>query len=102
MELIDSFYKRSLQNIIAQVFKRYKTTETSIMLDKLKDLGFRYSTRAGITFSLSDIVTSENKQEFIDKGRSKVDTINKQFARGLITEEERFSSVCEVWSGVTN
>ena len=102
MELIDSFDKRSLQNIIAQVFKRYKTTETSIMLDKLKDLGFRYSTRAGITFSLSDIVTSENKQEFIDKGRSKVDTINKQFARGLITEEERFSSVCEVWSGVTN
>ncbi len=102
MELIDSFDKRSLQNIIAQVFKRYKTTETSIMLDKLKDLGFRYSTRAGITFSLSDIVTSENKQEFINKGRSKVDTINKQFARGLITEEERFSSVCEVWSGVTN
>ena len=102
MELIDSFGKRSLQNIIAQVFKRYKTTETSIMLDKLKDLGFRYSTRAGITFSLSDIVTSENKQEFINKGRSKVDTINKQFARGLITEEERFSSVCEVWSGVTN
>ena len=71
------------------------------MLDKLKDLGFKYSTIAGITFSLSDIVSSQNKEQFIKDGQEKVDKINKQFARGLITEQERFSSVCEVWNGVT-
>jgi len=96
------FNKKNLQNIIAQIFKRYKTTETSIMLDKLKDLGFKYSTIAGITFSLSDVITSQNKQEFIDAGSEKVNKINKQFARGLITEEERFMTVCEVWNNVTN
>ncbi len=102
IDLIDSFDKRSLQNIIAQIFKRYKTTETSIMLDKLKDLGFKFSTISGVTFSLSDVVTSEKKEDYLTKGREKVDTINKQFARGLITEEERFTSVCAVWSVVNS
>jgi len=102
LEEVRPFAKKNLQNIIAQIFKRYKTNETSIMLDKLKDLGFKYSTIAGITFSLSDIVTSSNKEEFIEIGREKVDKINKQFSRGLITEEERFASVCEVWNGVTS
>ena len=102
MPLISPFNKKSLQNIIAQVFKRYKTTETSIMLDKLKDLGFKYSTIAGVTFSLFDIVVSENKNEYIATAKEKVDKINKQFARGLITEEERFASVCEVWNSANN
>ena len=101
LPVVSAFTKKNLQNIIAQIFKRYKTTETSIMLDKLKDLGFKYSTIAGITFSLSDIVSSQNKEQFIKDGQEKVDKINKQFARGLITEQERFSSVCEVWNGVT-
>lgn len=100
LDEVQPFAKKNLQNIIAQIFKRYKTTETSIMLDKLKHLGFKYSTIAGITFSLSDIVTSTNKEEFIEIGREKVDKINKQFSRGLITEEERFTSVCEVWNSV--
>ena len=102
MPITTPFTKKTLQNIIGQIFKRYKTTETSIMLDKLKDLGFKYSTIAGITFSLSDIVVSEHKEEYIAVGKEKVDKINKQFARGLITEEERYASVCEVWNGVNS
>ena len=100
MPLVKPFDKKILQNIIAQIFKLYKTTETSIMLDKLKDLGFKYSTLAGITVSLSDIVVDSSKQEFIDAGHAKVDKINKQFSRGLITEEERYTSVCAVWNNV--
>ena len=102
MPLTDAFDKKTLQKIIAQIFKRYKTTETSIMLDKLKDLGFKFSTVAGITFSMNDIVTSEHKQEYLAEGKEKVEKINKQFKRGLITEEERKSSVCDVWLNVTN
>ena len=98
MELVTPFVKKNLESIIAQVFKRYKTTETSIMLDKLKDLGFKYSTVAGITVSVSDIKTSKQKQAIIDEGKEIVEKINKQFKRGLITEEERYASVIEAWT----
>ena len=98
MPLSKPFAKGDLESIIAQVFKRYKTTETSIFLDKLKDLGFKYSTKAGITISISDIVTSKNKPEILQEGNELVDKINKQFQRGLITEEERFKKVIEVWN----
>ena len=57
----DAFKKGTLEKIIAQMFKKYKTTETSIMLDKLKDLGFKYSTYSGITIAASDVITSKNK-----------------------------------------
>ena len=100
MPLSQPFGKKDLQKIIAQVFKRYKTTETSIMLDKLKDLGFKFSTIAGITFSMSDIVVSAHKQEYLKEGHDKVEQINKQYKRGLITDEERHNSVCDVWNGV--
>jgi DNA-directed RNA polymerase subunit beta' len=92
------FNKKSLEEIIAQVFKRYKTTETSVMLDKLKDLGFKYSTKAGITMAISDIKVSEKKNEILDDGDKIVEKINKQYSRGLITEQERYSRVIETWN----
>jgi len=102
MPLVSPFIEKTLSNIIAQVFKRYKTTETSMMLDKLKDLGFKYSTIAGITVSAADIVTSKKKPEIIAEGNDLVTKINKQFNRGLITEEERYANVIEVWTKATD
>jgi len=99
MNLVKPFPKGTLENIIAQIFKRYKTTETSVMLDKMKDLGFKYSTIAGITVSISDVVTSDNKKEIIADSQKLVDKINKQYQRGLITEEERLEKVIETWHG---
>ncbi|MCI8394833.1 MAG: DNA-directed RNA polymerase subunit beta' [Bacilli bacterium] len=98
MEVTKPFVKKTLGQIIAQVFKRYKTTETSIMLDKLKDLGFKYSTIAGITVSAADIVPSKTKHQVIDEGNALVEKINKQYKRGLITEEERYNNVIDVWT----
>ena len=95
--LAQPFNKGTLEKIIAQVFKRYKTPETSIMLDKLKDLGFKYSTYSGITIAASDIVVSKNKEEIIEKGNAEVKKINKQFQRGLITDQERYELVINVW-----
>ena len=97
MPLVKPFAKGILEKIIAQVFKRYKTTETSIMLDKMKDLGFKYSTLSGITISISDVVTSDNKPEIIERAKETVEKINKQFNRGLITNEERFNKVIATW-----
>lgn len=96
------FAKGTLEKIIAQVFKRYKTTETSIMLDKLKDLGFKYSTLAGITISAFDVVTSKNKEKIIEDSQAEVNKINKQYNRGLITEKERFDLVIDVWTKAKN
>ena len=98
MPLTKPFAKGTLEKIIAQVFKRYKTTETSIMLDKLKDLGFKYSTLAGITISAYDVVTSKNKEKIIEESQAEVNKINKQYNRGLITEKERFDLVIDVWT----
>ena len=100
MPVAGAFAKKTLQQIIAQVFRRYKTTETSMMLDRLKDLGFKYSTISGITFSLFDIKTSTHKAEFVAEGQEKVNKINKQFQRGLITDEERHNSLCDAWNAV--
>ena len=99
MELVKPFPKGTLEKIIAQIFKRYKTTETSMMLDKLKDLGFKYSTIAGITVSISDIITSEKKNEIIGEASKVVESINKQYNRGLITDEERYDKVISTWNG---
>ena len=98
MELVQPFVQKTLEMLIAQVFKRYKTTETSVMLDKLKDLGFKYSTIAGITVSASDVVRSSEKESIIADSKAKVEKVNKQFQRGLITEQERYASVIDIWT----
>ena len=102
MEVVNPFVKSTLKSLIAQVFKRYRTTETSSMLDKLKDQGFKYSTIAGITVSYADIKTSEKKQEIIDEANKNVEKINKQFRKGLITENERYQEVINNWANATD
>ena len=102
MPLVQPFIKKTLGQLIAQVFKRYKTTETSIMLDKLKDLGFKYSTVAGVTVSIADVVRSDDKEQIIERAKAKVDKINKQYQRGLITETERYENVIASWNNATD
>ena len=96
-ELCPPFKKRFLGLIIAQVFQQFKTTETSRMLDEMKDLGFKYSTQAGITISLTDIVISDKKNEKILETQEKVDKINSLYQRGLLTEKERYRLVIKEW-----
>jgi DNA-directed RNA polymerase subunit beta' len=98
MPLVDPFKKKILGNIIAEVFKRFKITETSKMLDRMKDLGFKYSSKAGITVGVSDIVVLGEKQEILIEAQTKVDNVLKQFRRGLITEDERYDRVISIWS----
>ncbi|HWO78585.1 MAG TPA: DNA-directed RNA polymerase subunit beta' [Bacillus sp. (in: firmicutes)] len=97
-EIIPPFKKGFLGNIIAEVFKRFKITETSKMLDRMKDLGFRYSTKAGITIGIADIVVLGEKEQILSEAQQKVDNVMKQFKRGLITEDERYDRVISIWS----
>lgn len=97
-ELIEPFNKKFLGNIIAEVFNRFSITDTSMMLDRMKDLGFKFSSKAGITVGVADIVVLPDKQQMLDEHEKLVDRITKQFNRGLITEEERYNAVVEIWT----
>ncbi|MCG1009574.1 DNA-directed RNA polymerase subunit beta' [Salinicoccus sp. ID82-1] len=96
--IVQPFNKKFLGQIIAEVFNKFHITETSVMLDRMKDLGFKYSSKAGITVGVSDIVVLPDKQQIIDETEEKVEKVQKQFARGLITEAERYGAVIELWT----
>ena len=98
MEIVKPFAKKALTSLIAEIYKRYQTTETSIMLDKLKDLGFKYSTLSGISIGIGDIIVSDDKEEILKEAEQNVDKITKQFKRGLITDEERYQNVVATWN----
>lgn len=97
-DIILPFKKGILGDIIAEVFKKFKISETSKMLDRMKDLGFKYSTKAGITVGVADIVVLAEKEHILEEAQTKVDKVLKQFRRGLITDEERYDRVISIWS----
>ncbi|MDV5974022.1 DNA-directed RNA polymerase subunit beta', partial [Streptococcus canis] len=91
------FKKKNLGNIIAETFKRFRTTETSAFLDRLKDLGYYHSTLAGLTVGIADIPVIDNKAEIIDAAHHRVEEINKAFRRGLMTDDDRYVAVTTTW-----
>ncbi|MCR5350865.1 MAG: DNA-directed RNA polymerase subunit beta', partial [Acholeplasmatales bacterium] len=102
-KLIDSpvvspFKKKNIARIIAEVFKRFKITETSRMLDRIKDLGFKYSTIAGFTISMTDVIDYKGKKTRIEEADKKVDQITKFYERGLVTNKERKKLVEAEWN----
>src|SRR5699024_173280 len=99
-EVVTPFAKGILGDSIAEGFKLYQISETSKILDRMKNLGICYSTRAGLTVGVSDIVVLKEKPELLEEAQGKVDEVLKQFRRGLITEEERYNRVISVWSDV--
>ncbi|MGE5455713.1 MAG: DNA-directed RNA polymerase subunit beta' [Ignavibacteriales bacterium] len=101
MPVSEPFNKGVLGRLIAQIYKRYHTTETSVMLDNLKDLGFKYSTLSGISIAISDLKESVIKPEVLKESQELVDQVNKQFKRGLITEDERYNKVVSIWLEAT-
>jgi DNA-directed RNA polymerase subunit beta' len=93
--------KKALGNIINEAFKNaQEVSNTSIMLDKLKDQGFYYSTIAGITVSVYDIQVPETKYALFDAADEKLETIKTFYRKGKLTEEERKQKVIKLWEGV--
>jgi DNA-directed RNA polymerase subunit beta' len=102
MELVSPFKKGFLSHIISEVFSVYKINETSKMLDKLKNLGFKYSTKAGITVSASDVKVYSKKESEIAKTQAIVDKLHKMYEMGLLTDYERYKLVIKEWTEVKN
>jgi DNA-directed RNA polymerase subunit beta' len=90
--------KEYLGSIIAECFRKYHTTQTSVILDKIKELGFTYSTRAGITVAVADVVVPQEKADILRESDEKVRTVTNQYRRGLITDDERYDRVIAIWS----
>ncbi|MCD7907204.1 MAG: DNA-directed RNA polymerase subunit beta' [Clostridium sp.] len=89
--------KKQLKQILEKVINVHGATQTAVTLDDIKAIGYKYSTRAAITVSISDMTVPESKPQLIADAQATVDRIAKNYRRGLITEEERYKEVIETW-----
>lgn len=89
--------KKGVAKVIARSFEELGTEVTAQFVDDLKNIGFTYAERSGITFALSDIVIPGSKDEVLEKADAAVDEIDKQYRRGLITKDEQYVKTVEIW-----
>ena len=89
--------KKQIKQILEKVINIHGATKTAEVLDDVKAMGYGYSTRAAMTVSISDMTVPPQKPQMIEDAQNTVDKIAKQYKRGLITEEERYKEVVEVW-----
>ena len=90
--------KKQLKQILEKVINTHGASVTAEVLDLIKSTGYKYSTRAAMTVSISDMTVPEQKQQMLDEAQATVDKISQNFRRGLITEEERYRAVVETWN----
>lgn len=100
MPLNADFKKKDLEVIIKEVFDRYSIDKTSEILDSIKDLGFQYSTIAGMTVALSDINVAPNKEKYVEEGKKKAANLMKLYKRGRLTAPEWEAKLMSLWDGV--
>ena len=93
--------KKNMGQIIERAIRVHGVIESAEVIDYIKALGFKYSTLAGITFSMSDVKVPPAKKGLLEEADKKIETIRKQYARGLITNDERYNSVIKVWEEAT-
>ena len=90
--------KKGLKQILEKVINTHGATRTAEVLDDIKAIGYKYSTRAAMTVSISDMTVPADKPKMLEQAQRTVDQITKNFNRGLITEEERYRAVVETWN----
>ena len=97
MEIDFHVGKKQLKQILEKVINTHGATQTAEVLDDVKSIGYKYSTRAAMTVSISDMTVPPQKPQMIEEAQNTVDRITKNYKRGLITEEERYKEVVETW-----
>jgi len=102
LKVAPEFTKKNLSKVIAEVFARYKTEGSSQILDAIKDLGFEYSTVAGMTISLADINVAPHKQKYVEEARAKADVLQSLLKRGQLTLPEWEKHFSKLWADTTN
>ena len=94
--------KGKLTEIVDRCYLKYGPSETALMLDQIKTKGYHYSTIGAITVAASDMIVPKEKESIIKESEEKVELISKKFRRGLMTEDERYNSVIEIWNKTTD
>ncbi|MHB8781342.1 MAG: DNA-directed RNA polymerase subunit beta' [Candidatus Geothermincolia bacterium] len=94
--------KKTLADIVTDCVTRYDALDTADILDNIKNVGFDFATRAGITIAVSDIALDIKKEKLLEKPERDVEQIERDFKRGLITEDERHQRVVEIWTQATD
>src|ERR1700741_3156608 len=93
--------KKGLGQLVSYVYLRYGPEMTVTMLDHIKELGFSYATRAGITISIDDLIVPPGKRDFVDNAQNEVVKVDQQYRDGAITNGERYNKVIAIWSDFT-
>jgi DNA-directed RNA polymerase subunit beta' len=93
--------KGQLRNLISWSFINYGTARTAVMADKLKDLGFRYATKAGVSISVDDLMIPPTKRSLLDAAEEEIRLTTERYTKGEITEVERFQKVIDTWNGTS-
>lgn len=93
--------KGQLRKLISWAFTHYGTARTAVMADKLKDLGFRYATKAGVSISVDDLMVPPSKRSLLEAAETEILNTEERFKRGEITEVERFQKVIDTWNGTS-
>lgn len=102
MPAVEPFKKKFLANIIEEVFKQFHINETSKMLDKLKDLGFKYSTISGISIAASDVQVYSGKKEVVEKAEREIDEVQENYDHGLLSDQDRKNQIIDTWTKAKN
>ena len=95
------FAKKEIGELVSECHEKYGNQKTADVLDRIKDLGFRYATQSGTTIAISDIVTPPQKQSLLSAADGKIDKLDEQYQEGLITQQERYQAAVEIWSDVS-
>ncbi len=90
--------KKDIANLVDYIYKHSGISYTAEFLDNLKNMGFEYATKIGVSISIDDIKTPDEKEKIISEAKSKVYEIQKQFAAGLVTEQERYNKIIDIWT----
>ena len=94
--------KKSLRNIIGDVLKYTGVARTAQFLDDIKDLGYKMAYRGGLSFNLGDVLVPDEKAELVEKGYADVEAIQQSFDMGLITNNERYNQIIDIWTKTNN
>jgi len=90
--------KGSLKKLLGAAYRRLGQEETAEMADRIKDVGFRYATRSGTSIAMSDLVVPQKKYEILEEAEKQVGEVERQFRRGLLTDDEQYTRTIELWT----
>ena len=94
--------RSSLRRLVGECYQRYGSERTAEIADELKRIGFRYATQSGTTIALADVQVPDTKRELLEEAEREVDSIESNFRRGIISEDERYQGLVDLWSEKTN